>query len=84
VLLWAMKSKLTSRGRFTLPKPVRKALAVKEGDTVIFELNRSGVVQLRTESSSANNERLLNALDQALKGKGQKTTVEKLKNRFGF
>jgi AbrB family looped-hinge helix DNA binding protein len=43
------KSKLTSKGQLTLPKAIRKALGVKEGDTVVFALNNQGEVQLRPE-----------------------------------
>ncbi len=43
------KSKLTSKGQLTLPKAIRKALGVKEGDTLVFALSKEGEVQLRPE-----------------------------------
>jgi AbrB family looped-hinge helix DNA binding protein len=43
------KSRLTSKGQLTLPKAIRKALGVKEGDTVVFAINKEGEVQLRPE-----------------------------------
>lgn len=43
------KSKLTSKGQLTLPKAIRQALGVKEGDTVVFAVSSEGEVQLRPE-----------------------------------
>jgi AbrB family looped-hinge helix DNA binding protein len=43
------KSKLTSKGQLTVPKAIRKALGVKEGDTLIFNVSNNGEVQVRPE-----------------------------------
>ena len=40
------QSKLTSKGRVTIPLAIRHALRLEEGDTVIFEL-MGGDVRLR-------------------------------------
>lgn len=39
-------SKLTTKFQATIPAPVRKALEIKQGDTVAFDI-RDGVVTLR-------------------------------------
>lgn len=40
-------AKVTSKGQVTIPRDIRRALQIKEGDTVIFESNGDGV-RLRT------------------------------------
>jgi antitoxin PrlF len=51
------KSKLTSKGQLTVPKAIWQALGVKEGDTLVFAVNKDGEVQLRPERGES---RLLN------------------------
>jgi len=36
-------AKITSKGRITLPAEVRRALGVREGDTVIFQEGEEGI-----------------------------------------
>ena len=40
-------SRLTSKGQATVPAAVRRQLALKPGDTVIFEQSSAGTVYLR-------------------------------------
>lgn len=37
-----MKARITSKGQLTIPKEVRRALGVGEGDNLLFEVNESG------------------------------------------
>ncbi|QYJ15189.1 hypothetical protein Rxycam_01004 [Rubrobacter xylanophilus DSM 9941] len=37
-----LKAKITSKGQLTLPKRVRRALGVREGDSLIFEIGENG------------------------------------------
>jgi antitoxin PrlF len=37
-----IKAKITSKGQITIPRKIRLALGVKEGDKLIFEENASG------------------------------------------
>ena len=48
-------AKITSKGQITVPKEVRKALGVREGDNLVFEKTGSGfsVTPLRSKSSFA-------------------------------
>jgi len=41
-----MISKLTSKGRITVPKEVREFLNLKVGDKIQFMLNKEGKVEL--------------------------------------
>lgn len=36
------KAKVTSKGQLTIPKEVRRALGVREGDNLLFEVNDAG------------------------------------------
>lgn len=42
------KVRVTSRGRVTVPKEVRQAMGIKEGDNLVFSL-QDGDVRLRIE-----------------------------------
>lgn len=37
-----LKARITSKGQLTIPKEVRRALGVGEGDNLLFEVNESG------------------------------------------
>lgn len=37
-----MKARITSKGQLTIPKEVRRALGVREGDNLLFEINDDG------------------------------------------
>lgn len=41
-------ARLTSKGQITIPKPVRDALDLREGDEVIFRVERSRAVIAKT------------------------------------
>jgi AbrB family looped-hinge helix DNA binding protein len=41
-------ARLTSKGQITIPKPVREALDLHEGDEVIFRVERSRAVIAKT------------------------------------
>lgn len=41
------KAKVTSKGQLTIPKEVRQALGLKEGDSVLFELEADGGARVR-------------------------------------
>jgi AbrB family looped-hinge helix DNA binding protein len=41
-------ARLTSKGQLTLPKPVRDALGLHEGDRVVFRIERGYAVLART------------------------------------
>jgi AbrB family looped-hinge helix DNA binding protein len=43
------KSKITSKGQLTMPVAIRRALGVKEGDMVVFEVSKEGQVRVRPE-----------------------------------
>lgn len=43
------KSTITSKGQITLPIAIRRRLGLKQGDLVVFDMDDSGVVQLRPE-----------------------------------
>ncbi len=43
------KSKITSKGQITLPVKVRRLLGVKEGDSVVFDVNETGEVLVRPD-----------------------------------
>lgn len=36
------KAKITSKGQLTIPKEVRRALGVREGDNLLFKVNDDG------------------------------------------
>lgn len=37
-----LKARITSKGQLTIPKEVRRALGVGEGDNLLFEVNEPG------------------------------------------
>jgi AbrB family looped-hinge helix DNA binding protein len=37
------EAKLTSKGQITIPQAIRRALRLREGDTVVFETDEHGV-----------------------------------------
>jgi AbrB family looped-hinge helix DNA binding protein len=37
-----LKARITSKGQLTIPKEVRRALGVGEGDNLLFEVNETG------------------------------------------
>jgi AbrB family looped-hinge helix DNA binding protein len=37
-----LKARITSKGQLTIPKEVRRALGVGEGDNLLFEVNDAG------------------------------------------
>jgi antitoxin PrlF len=41
-------AKLTSKGQLTVPKPVREALGLEEGDTVVFRVEVDRAVLAKT------------------------------------
>ncbi len=41
-------ARLTSKGQITIPKPVRDALELREGDEVVFRVERSRAVLAKT------------------------------------
>jgi AbrB family looped-hinge helix DNA binding protein len=43
------KARLTSKGQVTIPKPVREALGIKEGDSLLFDVEDGGEARLRVE-----------------------------------
>jgi antitoxin PrlF len=40
-------SKLTSKARTTIPRPIRAALSLREGDKLVYEIQGDGVVLAR-------------------------------------
>jgi AbrB family looped-hinge helix DNA binding protein len=44
-----LTSRLTSKGQATIPVEVRKALRLKEGDSVMFEMDKGKVTLRRAE-----------------------------------
>ncbi len=42
------KARVTSKGQVTVPKAVRRAMGIKEGDSLVFEVE-DGDVRLRVE-----------------------------------
>lgn len=45
-----LTSRLTSKGQATIPVAVRRALRLKEGDSVVFELTKGKVTLRRAEA----------------------------------
>jgi AbrB family looped-hinge helix DNA binding protein len=45
-----LTSRLTSKGQATIPVEVRKALRLKEGDSVMFEMDKGKVTLRRAEA----------------------------------
>ncbi|MDE2134553.1 MAG: AbrB/MazE/SpoVT family DNA-binding domain-containing protein [Alphaproteobacteria bacterium] len=45
-----LTSRLTSKGQATIPVEVRKVLRLKEGDSVLFEMQRGKVTLRRAEA----------------------------------
>lgn len=43
-------SRLTTKGQATIPVEIRKALRLKEGDTVVFELDQGKAIIRRAEA----------------------------------
>jgi AbrB family looped-hinge helix DNA binding protein len=41
-------ARLTSKGQVTIPKPVREALDLREGDEIVFRVERSRAVIAKT------------------------------------
>ena len=41
-------AKVTSKGQITIPKPVRDALGIKEGDEVVFRVDGNHAILART------------------------------------
>jgi AbrB family looped-hinge helix DNA binding protein len=37
------EAKITSKGQITIPHAIRRALRLREGDTVVFEIDHHGV-----------------------------------------
>ena len=37
------EAKVTSKGQVTIPKDIRRALGIEEGDSVVFEADENGV-----------------------------------------
>jgi len=48
-----LMSRLTSKGQATIPVAIRKALRLKEGDTVVFEMKKGIVTIRRAETEDA-------------------------------
>jgi len=44
-----VRAKLTSKGQVTIPKSVRKALELQEGDELLFRVERSRALLAKTE-----------------------------------
>jgi antitoxin PrlF len=45
-----LTSRLTSKGQATIPVEVRKTLRLKEGDSVVFEMDKGKVTLRRAEA----------------------------------
>lgn len=44
-----LTSRLTSKGQATIPVEIRKALRLKQGDTVVFEMKKGNVTVRRAD-----------------------------------
>jgi antitoxin PrlF len=42
-----LKAKVTSKGQLTIPKEVRRALGVREGDSLVFDMDDGEEVRVR-------------------------------------
>jgi len=49
----ADESRLTSKGRTMIPKPIRDKLAMKAGDRMTFTLMPDGLVLIRVKNNSS-------------------------------
>jgi len=49
----ADESRLTSKGRTMIPKPIRDKLAMKSGDRMTFTLMPDGLVLIRVKNNSS-------------------------------
>ena len=48
-----MRAKITSKGQITIPREIRRALGVKEGDKLVFERQGSGFSMFPVKDKSA-------------------------------
>jgi len=62
----ADESRLTSKGRTTIPRAIRDRLAMKSGDRIVFTLLPNGTVLIRVRNKS------ISGLAGSLRTKGQK------------
>ena len=76
------KAKLLSRNRITIPAPVRKALELRKGDTVVFEVIEGGFVHLTVERQHDPLGKYAGALRQG-QGKSLDTIVRELREERG-
>ena len=77
------KAKLTSKGQITIPVAVRKALRLREGDTVTFKLAEDGTALLTPEREADPFGAYAGALRQG-EGKSIETIVEELREERGW
>ncbi len=58
-------SSLSKKGQTTIPQEIREALSLKEGDTLIYEVQDSGQVSIR-KSISAESLEYLKTIERTL------------------
>lgn len=77
------KAKLTSKGQVTIPLEVRKALKLREGDSVRFEVAEDGSARLRPDIPDNPFDAWAGALREG-EGKTIETIVEELREERGW
>lgn len=65
-------SKVTSKGQITVPKAVREALALREGDRMSFLIHNDGTVTVEAESVD------LSSLRGMVKSAGRHVGIEQM------
>ena len=65
-------SKVTSKGQITVPKAVREALALREGDRMSFLIHNDGTVTVEAQSVD------LSSLRGMVKSAGRHVSVEQM------
>ena len=70
-------SKVTSKGQITVPKAVREALALREGDRMSFLIHDDGTVTVEAASVD------LSSLRGMVKSPGRHVSIEQMNEAVG-
>ena len=70
-------SRVTSKGQITVPKAVREALALREGDRMSFLIHDDGTVTVEAESVD------LSSLRGMVKSPGRHVSIEQMNEAVG-
>lgn len=77
------QAKVTSKGQVTIPLEVRRALKLREGDTVTFEVDDKGRANLHPEHEIDPFDKWAGALAEG-KGLSKKQIVKQIREERGW